>query len=138
MEEVKNLVEKVVEQFGRIDILVNNAATNPSMASALDIEDKAWDSIMNLNAKGLFFLSQATVARVMKEKGGGTIINVSSVAGISPDILPIYSISKAAVNMATKVMARSSGRRTTSGPTRSPRALQGPISVNPFGVTPIS
>jgi NAD(P)-dependent dehydrogenase (short-subunit alcohol dehydrogenase family) len=105
MEEVKNLVEKVVEQFGRIDILVNNAATNPSMASALDIEDKAWDSIMNLNAKGLFFLSQA-VARVMKEKGGGTIINVSSVAGISPDILPIYSISKAAVNMATKVMAQ--------------------------------
>jgi NAD(P)-dependent dehydrogenase (short-subunit alcohol dehydrogenase family) len=75
------------------------------MASAIDIDDRAWDSIMNLNLKGLFFLSQA-VARVMKEKGGGKIINVASVAGITPDILPVYSISKAGVIMATKVMAQ--------------------------------
>jgi dehydrogenase/reductase SDR family member 4 len=105
VEEVNNLVKKVVEEFGRIDILVNNAATNPTMAQALDVDERAWDSIMNLNLKGLFFLSQA-VARVMKEKGGGRIINVSSIAGISPDLLPIYSISKAAVIMATKVMAQ--------------------------------
>jgi NAD(P)-dependent dehydrogenase (short-subunit alcohol dehydrogenase family) len=59
---------------------------------------------MNLNLKGLFFLSQA-VARIMREKGGGKIINVSSIAGISPDLLPVYSISKAAVIMATRVMA---------------------------------
>jgi len=103
-EEINNLVKKVVGEFGRIDILVNNAATNPTMAQALDVDERAWDSIMNLNLKGLFFLSQA-VARVMKEKGGGKIINVSSIAGISPDLLPIYSISKAAVIMATKVMA---------------------------------
>jgi NAD(P)-dependent dehydrogenase (short-subunit alcohol dehydrogenase family) len=105
VEEVNSLVKKVVEEFGRIDILVNNAATNPTMAQALDVDERAWDSIMNLNLKGLFFLSQA-VARVMKEKGGGRIINVSSIAGISPDLLPIYSISKAAVIMATKVMAQ--------------------------------
>ena len=104
VEEINNLVKKVVMEFGRIDILVNNAATNPTMAQALDVDERAWDSIMNLNLKGLFFLSQA-VARVMKEKGGGKIINVSSIAGISPDLLPIYSISKAAVIMATKVMA---------------------------------
>jgi NAD(P)-dependent dehydrogenase (short-subunit alcohol dehydrogenase family) len=103
-EEIHNLVKKVVGEYGRIDILVNNAATNPTMAQALDVDERAWDSIMNLNLKGLFFLSQA-VARVMKEKGGGKIINVSSIAGISPDLLPIYSISKAAVIMATKVMA---------------------------------
>jgi NAD(P)-dependent dehydrogenase (short-subunit alcohol dehydrogenase family) len=60
---------------------------------------------MNLNLKGLFFLSQA-VAKTMKEKGGGRIINVSSTAGTTPDVLPIYSISKAGVNMATKVMAQ--------------------------------
>jgi dehydrogenase/reductase SDR family member 4 len=105
LEETKNLVEKAVGEFGRIDILVNNAATNPSMASAIDIDDRAWDSIMNLNLKGMFFLSQA-VARTMKEKGGGKIINVSSVAGITPDILPVYSVSKAGVIMATKVMAQ--------------------------------
>lgn len=104
-DDIKNLVDRAVAEFGRIDILVNNAATNPSMASAMDIDDRAWDAIMNLNLKGLFFLSQA-VARIMKDKGGGKIINVSSVAGISPDILPVYSISKAGVIMATKVMAQ--------------------------------
>src|SRR4030065_934212 len=105
MEEISNLVKKVLEEFGKIDILVNNAATNPTMASAIDVDERALDSIMNLNLKGLFFLSQA-VARVMREKGGGKIINVSSVAGITPDILPLYSISKAGVNMVTKVMAQ--------------------------------
>ena len=105
MEEINNLVKRVLEEFGKIDILVNNAATNPTMASAIDIDERTWDSIMNLNLKGLFFLSQA-VARVMREKGGGKIINVSSVSGITPDILPIYSISKAGVIMATKVMAQ--------------------------------
>ena len=105
MEEIKNLLSKIKEEFGKIDILVNNAGTNPTMASALDVDERAWDSIMNLNLKGLFFLSQAA-ARVMKEKGGGKIINVASTAGITPDLLPIYSISKAAVIMATKVMAQ--------------------------------
>ncbi len=105
LEDIQNLVKKVMDQFGKIDVLVNNAATNPTMSSAMDVEERAWDSIMNLNLKGLFFLSQA-VARIMKGKGGGSIVNVSSIAGISPDLLPIYSISKAAVIMATKVMAQ--------------------------------
>jgi len=105
VEEINQLVKRVLEEFGKIDILVNNAATNPTMAQAIDVDERAWDSIMNLNLKGLFFLSQA-VGRVMREKGGGKIINVSSVAGITPDLLPIYSISKAAVNMVTKVMAQ--------------------------------
>ena len=109
IEEINSLVKKVLDEFGKIDILVNNAATNPSMASAMDIDDRAWDSIMNLNLKGLFFLSQA-VARTMKEKGGGKIINIASIAGISPDILPVYSISKAGVIMATKVMAQQWGQ----------------------------
>jgi NAD(P)-dependent dehydrogenase (short-subunit alcohol dehydrogenase family) len=105
LDEIKNLMDKTVAEFGRLDILVNNAATNPTMAAAIDIDDRAWDSIMNLNIKGLFFLSQAA-ARIMKDKGGGNIIHVASVAGISPDILPVYSISKAGVIMATKVMAQ--------------------------------
>jgi dehydrogenase/reductase SDR family protein 4 len=104
-EEINSLVKRVVEEFGKIDILVNNAATNPTMASSIDVDERTWDSIMNLNLKGLFFLSQA-VARIMRGKGGGKIINVASVAGITPDILPLYSISKAGVIMATKVMAR--------------------------------
>ncbi len=105
IEEINGLVGKVKDTFGKIDILVNNAATNPTMDQAIDVEERAWDSIMNLNMKGLFFLSQS-VARVMREQGGGKIVNVASVAGISPDLLPIYSISKAGVIMATKVMAQ--------------------------------
>ena len=105
VEEINHLVKRVFEEFGKIDILVNNAATNPTMAQAIDVDERAWDSILNLNLKGLFFLSQA-VARVMREKGGGKIINVSSAAGTTPDLLPLYSISKAGVNMATKVMAQ--------------------------------
>jgi dehydrogenase/reductase SDR family member 4 len=105
LEDIAALVARAKAEFGKIDILVNNAATNPTMDQAIDVSDRAWDSVMNLNLKGLFFLSQA-VAKVMKEQGGGVIINVSSVAGVTPDILPIYSISKAGVNMATKVMAQ--------------------------------
>jgi dehydrogenase/reductase SDR family member 4 len=105
METIGPLVERVKDEFGRIDILVNNAAGNPTMDSAIDVDERSWDSIMNLNLKGLFFLSQA-VARVMRQQGdGGRIINVTSAGGIRPHILPVYSISKGAVVMATKVMA---------------------------------
>ena len=104
-EGINTLVNKVTDAFGRIDILVNNAGSNPVMDTALDIDERAWDAIMNLNLKGLFFLSQA-VARVMREHGGGKIVNVSSLEGITPTILPVYSISKAGVIMATKVMAK--------------------------------
>lgn len=104
MDEIKNLVSQVKTEFGRIDILVNNAGTNPTLDAAIDIEERAWDSVMNLNLKGLFFLSQA-VARIMRDQGSGKIINVASIEGISPGILPAYSISKAGVIMATKVMA---------------------------------
>ncbi|MCK5496942.1 MAG: SDR family NAD(P)-dependent oxidoreductase, partial [Hyphomicrobiaceae bacterium] len=104
MEDIEDVVARTVKEFGQIDVLVNNAASNPTMANAMDVDERAWDSIMNLNLKGLFFLSQR-VARVMRTHGGGRIINVTSAGGIRPHILPVYSISKGAVVMATKVMA---------------------------------
>ena len=105
MDQICNLVNKVTREFGKIDILVNNAGTSPVYASSLDIEERAWDSVMTLNLKGLFFLSQA-VARIMKEHGGGKIINVASMDGFKPEPnIGIYSISKAGVIMTTKVMA---------------------------------
>ncbi len=105
MDQINSLVEHVVAKFGRIDILVNNAGT--SIASmAIDVEEKAWDSLMNINLKGAFFLGQAA-ARIMKENGGGTIINVSSINGFSP-VVPTctYAISKAALIMVTKALAK--------------------------------
>ena len=66
MDQLQPLVDKVVAEFGKIDILINNGGT--SVASpAIEFSEKAWDSVMNLNLKGLFFLSQ-TVASVMSDK----------------------------------------------------------------------
>ncbi len=106
MEQIQPLVDRVVAEFGKIDILVNNAGTSPVADPALDLEERAWDVVMNLNLKGLFFLSQA-VARIMKEHGGGRIINVASVDAFKPELnVAAYNISKAGVVMATNVMAR--------------------------------
>lgn len=105
MDEVNNLVNKARDAFGKIDLLVNNAATNPNMEQLLDATERTWDAVMNLNLKGLFFLAQG-VARIMKEQGGGNIVNVASIAALSPSMLPIYGISKAGVIMATKAMAK--------------------------------
>ena len=105
MEDINNLVSKVTDEFGKIDVLVNNAGTSPALASSLEVDERLWDSILNLNLKGLFFLSQA-VAKVMKEHGGGKIINVASMDGFKPEPgIGTYAISKAGVIMATKVMA---------------------------------
>lgn len=104
MDQIQKLVETVVKEFGRIDILVNNAGTTIG-ASAMDMEEKAWDAVMNLNLKGVFFLSQA-VARKMKEKGFGNIINIASVNGyVTNPMTCVYSIAKSALIMATKSMA---------------------------------
>jgi dehydrogenase/reductase SDR family member 4 len=108
-EDLRKLVAAVKEHFGRIDILVNNAATNPVMAPLVDIEEKAFDQIMNTNVKGYFLLSQL-VGKIMIEQRGGNIINISSVGGISPDPwLGVYCISKAGINMMTKAFAKELG-----------------------------
>jgi len=105
MEDINNLVSKVTDEFGKIDILVNNAGTSPALASSLEVDERLWDSILNLNLKGLFFLSQAA-AKVMKEHGGGKIINVASMDGFKPEPnIGTYAISKAGVIMVSKVMA---------------------------------
>jgi NAD(P)-dependent dehydrogenase (short-subunit alcohol dehydrogenase family) len=106
MEDVKKVADTAKAAFGKVDILINNAGTSPVFASFLESDERLWDTIMNLNVKGLFFLSQA-VAKHMKELGGGCIINVASTDGLLPEKdNGVYAISKAGVVMATKVMAR--------------------------------
>ena len=106
LAEIDSLVNEVSKEFGRIDILVNNAGGQPMPAAAIDTDERLWDVVMNLNLKGLFFLAQA-VARVMREHGGGTIVNVASCDAFTPEYhIGAYAIAKAAVVMATKVMAR--------------------------------
>jgi dehydrogenase/reductase SDR family member 4 len=108
-DDSKNLVEKVIAQYGRIDILMNNAGTNPYYGPLIDAEEWAWDITMNVNLKGLFFLSQM-VARIMKKQETGSIINISSVGGLRPGELGIYQTTKAAVVMLTMLMAKEWGQ----------------------------
>jgi len=110
IDELDGLVKKTLDEFNTIDILVNNAGTNPVFGSVFDIDEKAWDITIGLNLKGTFFLSQA-VGRVMREKGGGSIINIASDEGIRPFVgLGVYSISKAGVIMLSKVLAEEWGQ----------------------------
>jgi NAD(P)-dependent dehydrogenase (short-subunit alcohol dehydrogenase family) len=105
MEQLEPLVQRVVDELGRIDVLVNNAGTS-FFAPAIEMTEKAWDTVMNLDLKGLFFLSQAAARRMRDQGSGGSIVNISSVAGYHPQMLSgHYSIAKAAVMMATQVMA---------------------------------
>jgi dehydrogenase/reductase SDR family member 4 len=106
MEDLKNLMARVKDEFGRLDILVNNAVANPVMADVLHMEEAPFDLIMSANIKGYYFLSQAA-ARMMVEQGsGGAIVNIASVGGffVTPGLGP-YCISKAAIIMMTKCLA---------------------------------
>jgi len=110
LPEIDNLVKKAINEFGRIDILVNNAGTNVVYESVFNIDEKAWDIIIGLNLKGYFFLSQA-VGKIMRDKGGGSIISTASETGIRPGVgMGVYSISKAGVMMLTKVLAQEWGQ----------------------------
>jgi dehydrogenase/reductase SDR family member 4 len=105
-DDLKMLVQKSVEHYGRIDILVNNAGTNPVFGPIINIDEKAWDKIFEINIRGFFFLCKE-VSAVMSDKGGGTIVNMASVAGIKPGMgLGAYSVSKAGVIMLTRVLAQ--------------------------------
>jgi len=106
MEDLKNLMAKVKEEFGRLDILVNNAVANPVMADVLHMEEAPFDLIMNANIKGYYFLSQAAAKMMVEQGGGGAIVNIASVGGyfVTPGLGP-YCISKAAIIMMTKSLA---------------------------------
>lgn len=102
--EVDSLVQKTVEHFGTIDILVNNAAINV-MRSLMELREDGWEKVMNVGLKGYFLCSQAA-AKVMIERERGSIINMASGAAAKANpALGAYSISKAGVVMLTRVLA---------------------------------
>ena len=106
-DDVRNMVDSVVEQFGRIDILVNNAATRVIVPfSDLDaLKEEDWDRIIAVNLRGPFLCAKA-VAPAMKRRGAGKIINVTSVGGIRPGGSSLaYSVSKAGEEMLGRCLA---------------------------------
>jgi len=107
--QMQNLVDKTIAKYERIDILVNCAATNPMFGPLEEMESTLFDKMMAVNVKSIFTLSNLCLPH-MKKQGGGSVINIGSVEGLKPSAnLGIYSVTKAAVNMLTKVQAKEWG-----------------------------
>ena len=109
-DDAARAVAATIERFGSLDILVNNAGTNPVYGPVQEIDERAWDNIMNTNVKSAHFLSNFAREAMLKHGEGGSIIHVSSVGGfLASDVIGGYSVSKAALNMLTQVQAKTWG-----------------------------
>lgn len=108
-EQCQALVQEAINAFGGVDILVNNAATNPHFGPLTSSELSMWQKTFEVNVLGYFTMAKYA-AEVMEKRGGGKIINIASVAGINPGaMMGVYSVSKAAVLMLTRVLAQELG-----------------------------
>lgn len=108
--QIDALVQHTVIHFGGIDIIVNNAATNPVYGPIADTDNAVFDKILDVNVKGPLHLCRQSYS-TMKSRGGGAIINISSIEGLTPGLgLGLYSVSKAALIALTKVLAKEWGR----------------------------
>ena len=106
----KDLVKKTIDTYGRVDILVNNAAINPVHDSIEKMSSEVYDKILNVNLKAAFDLSNLCFPYLKKDKEGA-IINIASVEGLKPSFgLGLYSITKAALIMLTQVQAKEWGK----------------------------
>ncbi|MEO1435187.1 MAG: glucose 1-dehydrogenase [Bacteroidota bacterium] len=108
-EQLQALIDATVKHYGGVDIIVNNAATNPVYGPINEAQGEVFDKIFGVNVKAPFLLSNLAYP-IMKERGGGSIIHISSVEGMkaSPG-LGMYSVSKAALSMLTQSQAREWG-----------------------------
>lgn len=106
MAQIDKLFADLEARHGRLDILVNNAATNPHFGHITETDLGAFQKTVDVNIRGYFFMSAAG-AKLMAKNGGGSIVNVASVNGVTPGAQQgIYSITKAAVISMTKAFAR--------------------------------
>lgn len=109
-EAVKNLVDKTIEKFGRVDILVNNAGITRD-GLFMRMKDEDWDSVMDVNLKGIFYVTQGFY-RTMTKQRSGSIINMTSVVGLTGNMGQVnYATSKAGLIGMTKSLARESAKR---------------------------
>ena len=106
MQQIQEVFTFIRDNFGRLDILVNNAATNPQFGNVLDTDLTAFQKTVDVNIRGYYFMS-IEGGKLMKANGGGSIINVASVNGVTPgEMQGVYSVTKAAVISMTKVFAK--------------------------------
>ena len=106
MEEIENLFKQTKDTFGRLDILVNNAATNPYFGEMATVDEGVWEKTLDVNLKGPFFMIQKAIS-LMQAAGKGAVVNVSSVNGIRPAVFQgVYSITKGALITMTQAFAK--------------------------------
>ncbi len=123
-ESIQSVVDHTLEKFNGVDILVNNAAANPYYGPILNSEDSHWDKIFDVNVKGYFNFAKAC-SKTMIDNNSGKIINVASIAAKTPlEGLGVYNISKAAVVMLTKVLAKELGEYNINVNTLAPGLIK--------------
>jgi NAD(P)-dependent dehydrogenase (short-subunit alcohol dehydrogenase family) len=109
LKDIDILVDRCVATYGGLDIIVNNAAANPVFGPIQDTDEGAFDKILDVNLKGPFELCKKAYP-ILKKRGGGSIIHVSSIGGLKPETgIGIYSVSKAAIINLTQAMAKEWG-----------------------------
>jgi NAD(P)-dependent dehydrogenase (short-subunit alcohol dehydrogenase family) len=110
-DDLRRLVEGTLERLGRVDILINNAGTNPYFGPLIDADPAVWDKTFEVNLRGYFLLTQL-VYRAWMEQHGGAVLNIASTGGLRPSIgLGVYDVTKAGVIMLTRQLARELGGR---------------------------
>ncbi len=106
IEDVKSTVARTVEHFGAIDILVNNAATNPHFGPMITVDKGAWDKTFEVNVSGYFEMARAVAEHLIARDAPGSIVNVASVVGLKPELAQgVYAMTKAAVISMTRSLA---------------------------------
>ena len=106
---LRNLVAQTVSAFGGVDILINNAATNPVFGPLEQMTGEVFDKVMNVNVRACMLLANLCKPE-MEKRGGGSVINIASVEGLKPSpMMSVYSVSKAALVMLTQTQAREWG-----------------------------
>lgn len=109
MAQARALMDEVIARHGGVDIIVNNAATNPVFGPMMNADEPVFQKIMAVNVQGPLELCKRAVP-VLRSRGGGSIVNIASVGGLNPErMLGLYSVSKSALISLTKVMAKEWG-----------------------------
>lgn len=107
LDQIAELFKQVSERFGKLDILINNAATNPYFGEMLGADEGIWNKTFDVNLKGPFFMVQHAAKLMIASGNGGSIVNVSSINGIKPaPFQGVYSITKAGLISMTLAFAK--------------------------------
>ena len=109
-DQREDMLEKALKAYGKVDILVNNAATNPHFGPMLTIDGGAWDKTFEVNVKGYFGMIQLVAGHLQQRKARGSVVNVASVVGLmAAPMQGVYAMTKAAVISMTKTLAMELG-----------------------------